>query len=275
MKRRRVSLFSILSGIALLVLLAVNLIPLLLVVRQGFTPESVSVSWPLKLLPKKFGLENFEYLWRSKSLTKNLLLSFWVAFATTFFSIALGFPAGWAAARWKKLEGFTTRLSIISRILPPIAIAIPLTALLIPIGFYNSRSGIGLILAHLTLGIPFSILLAYAAFRDIPREIEEAAYVDGCSIFGTFLRVSLPMVKGSIGAAFILIFILSWDEFAYALLIQVTNRTMPPLIYYYAEYGQLGSASVLAVIMLFPAILVIATLQKLIARGVIAGGIKG
>lgn len=144
-----------------------------------------------------------------------------------------------------------------------------------PLQIYNHPWGFGLIVAHLTMGLPFAILLSYAAFLDLPRELEEAAYVDGCTTFSAFYRIALPAVRGSVGAAFILIFLLSWEEFTYALLIQLTHRTMPPLVYYYTEFGQMGSASTLAVLMLIPAALVIATLQQLITKGVISGGVKG
>lgn len=69
-------------------------------------------------------------------------------------------------------------------------------------------------------------------------------------------------------------FIASWDEFMYALLIQLTNRTLPPLVYYYSEFGQLGTASMLAVLMLVPVMLVIAALQQLVSKGVFTGALK-
>jgi len=271
----RLNWIALLSAVGLVGLLAVNLLPPLLVVRQAFTPESESVGWPLTLLPNRFSVENLLTLWRAQSLVGHFIRSAFVAVTTTAASLALGFPAGWAAARLGVLEGGLTRLSLASRILPPIAIAIPLVALLIPAGLYNHPMGWGLILAHLVQGLPFAVLLAYAAFREVPRELEEAAEVDGCSTLGTFVRVSLPAARGALGGAAILVFLLSWDEFTYALLIQLTNRTMPPLIYYYTEYGQLGSASVMAVLMLVPAILVIAALQRLVSKGALAGGVKG
>lgn len=275
MQRRRFHTLFLLSSLGLAVLLMVNLLPVLLVARQAFTPESESAGWPLALLPERFSLENLVTLWRAQSLVGHFARSFFVAAATTFLALLLGFPAGWAAARWRVLEGPAAKLSLASRILPPIAIAIPLVALLIPVRLYDHPLGAGLIIAHLAQGLPFAILLAYAAFREVPVELEEAAQVDGCTTIGTFARVALPAARGAIGGASILVFLLSWDEFTYALLIQLTNRTMPPLIYYYTEYGQLGAASVMAVLMLIPAILVIAILQRLVMRGALAGGVKG
>jgi ABC-type glycerol-3-phosphate transport system permease component len=145
---------------------------------------------------------------------------------------------------------------------------------LIPAGVYNHPLGIGLIAAHMTIGVPIAILIAFTAFRDLPLELEDAALVDGCSPVMTFLRISLPNIKGALASTAILVFLTSWDEFTYAVLLQLTNRTMPPLIYYYTEFGQLGAASTLALMTLIPAIIVIAALQRLLVRGVLAGGIR-
>jgi multiple sugar transport system permease protein len=264
----------LLSALGLIALAVVNLTPIFLVARQAFSPEDESITWPLRLLPNHISAENLLSLWRTQSLFDHLALSIGVALGTTVISLLLGFPAGWAAARSRLLENFTTRTALISRILPPIALAIPLTALLIPLQLYNHPLGLGLILAHLTIGMPFAILLSYAAFRDVPRELEDAAHVDGCVPFEAFFRVSLPAARGAITSAFILIFLLSWDEFAYALLIQLTHRTLPPLLYYYTEYGQLASASALAMLMLIPSVLVIVLLQKLLSRSILTGSMK-
>ncbi|MGB2957907.1 MAG: carbohydrate ABC transporter permease [Bacteroidota bacterium] len=275
-KRGRLSqpLFRAVSPGALLVLAAVNLVPIGLVIRQAFSPERESATWPISFLPESVTLENLTSLWETQSLGEHLFLSLWVAVLTTLISLALGFPAGWSAARLTVLQKIATRSALLSRVLPPIAIAIPLTAMLIPLGGYNHPFGFGLVAAHLTIGVPIAILIAFTAFRAIPRELEDAAYVDGCSPLGVFWRVSLPTVKGSVASASILVFLVSWDEFTYALLLQLTNRTMPPLVYYYSEFGQLGAASTLAFLMLLPAVLVIGALQRLLVRGVLAGGVK-
>jgi len=267
-------LFRAITPGALLVLAAVNLGPIGLVIRQAFSPEGESATWPISLVPQSVTVENLTLLWETQSLGNHLFLSLWVAALTTLISLALGFPAGWSAARLGVLQKIATRSALLSRILPPITIAIPLTAMLIPVGAYNHPLGLGLVVAHLTIGIPIAILISFAAFRGFPREFEEAAYVDGCSPLGVFWRISLPSVKGSLASASILVFLVSWDEFTYALLLQLTNRTMPPLVYYYTEFGQLGAASTLAFLMLLPAVVVIAALQRLLVRGVLAGGIK-
>lgn len=266
---------KLLTAAGLAVLCVINLAPILLVLRQALSPESESSAWPLTIVPRGISLANLAALWKTQSLLRHVLLSLWVALGTTALSLLLGFPAGWAAARWRRMSPLMTRSSLLSRVMPPIAIAIPLTALLIPLGLYNHPLGLGLIIAHLTLGLPFVILISYASLVDMPPQLEEAAQVDGCSIAGAFWRVTVPAARGAMGAAFLLAFLLSWDEFTYALLIQLTNRTMPPLIYYFAEFGQMGAASTLAALMLIPAVVIIGALQHLRTRSLLSGGLKG
>jgi multiple sugar transport system permease protein len=271
---RRIASATI-SACGLATLVVINVVPILLVLRQALAPESESSAWPLHLIPARISLANLVSLWRTQSLLRHVFLSLWVALGTTGLSLLLGFPAGWAAARWRRLSAPLTRSALLSRVMPPIAIAIPLTALLIPVGLYNHPLGLGLIVAHLTMGLPFVILISYASLVDMPPQLEEAAQVDGCTIWGAFWRVTVPAARGAIGAAFLLAFLLSWDEFTYALLIQLTHRTMPPLIYYFSEFGQLGAASTLAGLMLIPAVAVIGSLQHLKTRGLLSGGLKG
>jgi multiple sugar transport system permease protein len=263
------------SACGLVTLGLINLVPILLVLRQALSPESESSAWPLSMVPGRITLANLVSLWRTQSLLRHAFLSLWVALGTTLLSLLLGFPAGWAAARWRRLSAPMTRSALLSRVMPPIAIAIPLTALLIPLGLYDHPAGLGLIVAHLTLGLPFVILISYASLVDMPSQLEEAAQVDGCTSFGAFWRITVPAARGAIGAAFLLAFLLSWDEFTYALLIQLTHRTMPPLIYYFSEFGQLGAASTMAALMLIPAVAVIGLVQRLKTRGLLSGGLKG
>jgi len=261
-------------AIGLVLLAAGNLFPVFLIVRQALSPEAESATWPLTLLPEVINAENLQRLWQTESLLEHAALSFWVAGMSTMVALLFGVPAGWAAARFGPVSRVAQRSAAASRILPPIAIAIPLVSILIPLALYNHPMGYGLIVAHVLMGLPIATLVSYASFRDVPPELEEAAHVDGCSPFAAFVRISLPAARGAIGSAAILVFITSWDEFMYALLIQLTNRTLPPLVYYYAEFGQLGAASTLALLMLLPVILVVVALQQLVSRGVFAGALK-
>jgi len=110
-----------------------------------------------------------------------------------------------------------------------------------------------------------------AAFAGVPREVEEAALLDGASRAGAFVRVTLPLVRPSLATAALLVFLVSWDEFAYALLLQVTNRPLPPLLYYLSAFGHPGLASAVALLMLVPAVAIALVLEKALRPGVLAG----
>jgi raffinose/stachyose/melibiose transport system permease protein len=165
--------------------------------------------------------------------------------------------------------GFSTVSGI--RLLPMIAVAIPLGTILATLGVYDSPSGIGLAIVHAAIAIPTAALTIYASFAAIPLEIEEAAWIDGASPLRIFLTIDLPMARAAIATALILCFILSWDEFGFALLVQQTNRTLPPLLYYYTVFGNVGPASALALLMMVPAVIVVVALGPSL-RGALTAG---
>lgn len=264
MKRR--GLVAIAFTIAL-----VNLVPLWLVAKQAVTPERESFAWPPTWVPHGFTLENFSGAAAAVPLWQGLALSLSVAALTVVATLAIALPAAWLAARHERSGARLDGIMIVARLFPTIAIAVPLAVIFVRLGLYNDPSGLGLWLAHTLLGLPFAFLILRAAFRGVPTELEDAALLDGASPWGAFVRVSLPLVRPSLGAAAMLVFLLSWDEFAYALLLQVTNRTLPPLLYYLSAFGYPGLSSAVAVLMLLPAVAILLVLEPALRSGVLAG----
>lgn len=259
-----------LLGVALLVA-AVDLLPLALILKQAFTPERESFAWPPTWLPHHLTLANFRALGATIELGNGLELSLFVALLTVALTLALTLPAAWLVGRRPLLDRRFDGVMIITRLFPSIALAVPLAALFVYVRLYNNPAGLGLWLAHTLLAIPVAFLIMRTAFRSVPRELEEAALLDGASGFGAFWRISLPLVRPSLAAAAILVFLVSWDEFAYALLLQVTNRSLPPLLYYLAAFGYPGLASAVAAIMLLPALCIIVVLEPALRAGSLAG----
>jgi multiple sugar transport system permease protein len=105
----------------------------------------------------------------------------------------------------------------------------------------------------------------------VPSELEDAARLDGAPPWKAFFLVSLPLVRPALGAAAMLVFLVSWDEFGFALLLQVTNRTLPPLLYYLSAFGHPGFSSALAVLMLLPALVIVLVLEPTLRSGVFTG----
>jgi len=143
------------------------------------------------------------------------------------------------------------------------------------LGLYDTR--LALILTHVTINLPMTVWLMRAFFREVPREIEEAAVVDGCRPFQAFYRVTLPLVVPGLIAAGILAFIFSWNEFPVAL--SLTSRdlaTVPVAIARFAQqyeiqHSQMAAASIIATI---PALILMALGQRFIVRGLTLGAVK-
>lgn len=254
-----------------LVVAVIDLLPLGLILKQAFTPEPESFAWPPTWLPQQLTLENFRTVRETVELGNGLWLSVLVAALTVVSTLALTLPAARLAARRPSADRPLDAAMILTRVFPSIALAVPLAALFVYVRLYNNPAGLGLWLAHTLLGIPVAFLVLRTGFRDVPIDVENAARLDGATGFQTFWHVSLPLIRPSLAAAAILVFLVSWDEFAYAVLLQVTNRPLPPLLYYLAAFGYPGLASAVAAIMLVPALAIILVLEPALRSGGLAG----
>jgi len=254
-----------------LVITLLALFPLALILKQALTPEIESFAWPPTWFPHTVTLANFRTLHRTVELARGFGLSVLVASLTMLSTLGLTVSAAWIAARRPRLDRPLDATLVIARVFPSIALAVPLAVIFVRLHLYNHPAGLGLWLAHTLLAIPFAFFILRNGFRAIPVELEEAALLDGASRAGAFWRVTLPLARPSLGAAALLVFLVSWDEFAYALLLQVTNRPLPPLLYYLAVFGHPGLASAVAAIMLVPAVLLILVLEPALRSGALTG----
>jgi ABC-type glycerol-3-phosphate transport system permease component len=246
-------------------------LPLYLLAKQSVSPELETFAWPPHWLPHRLTLDHFISVFEVNELRGAILRSLAVAAISAAIATTLGAMLAHAMARSAIAQrvGFSTVSGI--RLLPMIAVAIPLGTILATLGVYDSPSGIGLAIVHAAIAIPTAALTIYASFAAIPLEIEEAAWIDGASPLRIFLTIDLPMARAAIATALILCFILSWDEFGFALLVQQTNRTLPPLLYYYTVFGNVGPASALALLMMVPAVIVVVALGPSL-RGALTAG---
>ena len=246
-------------------------LPLYLLAKQSVSPELETFAWPPHWLPHRLTLDHFISVFDVNELRGAILRSLAVAAISAAIATTLGAMLAHAMARSAIAQrvGFSTVSGI--RLLPMIAVAIPLGTILATLGVYDSPSGIGLAIVHAAIAIPTAALTIYASFAAIPLEIEEAAWIDGASPLRIFLTIDLPMARAAIATALILCFILSWDEFGFALLVQQTNRTLPPLLYYYTVFGNVGPASALALLMMIPAVIVVVALGPSL-RGALTAG---
>lgn len=252
--------------------IAAAVVPLYLLAKQAFTPELETFAWPPAWLPRHLSLEHFVTVFAVGELRGAIVRSLTVGVMSAAGATALGAMLAYAMARGTTARG--TGFGAVSgvRLLPMIAVAIPAGIMLASVGLYDIPSALGLAIIHCAIAIPTAALTLYAAFVAVPREIEEAAWLDGASPARVFLTIDLPIVRGALSAAFVLCFILSWDEFGFALLLQQTNRTLPPLLYYYTVFGNVGPASALALLMMIPALCVVIALGPTLRTALVTGG---
>ena len=141
------------------------------------------------------------------------------------FSIVLGAPAGYALARFRFRGATLFRLMVLlTRAFPVAILALPLTVGFIRLGVYDTALGVALM--HTTLALPFAVLVSASLFQAIPHELEEAAWVFGCSRLSAALRVVLPLALPGIAATAIFAFVISWNEVFAASVLTVRNRTL-------------------------------------------------
>jgi ABC-type glycerol-3-phosphate transport system permease component len=250
------------------------LVPLYLLFKQAVTPDLASFAWPPQWLPQGITAAHFVAVAAVGELRSAVLRSIFVGAVSASIATVLGTMLAYAMAREvsTRAAGFAAVSAV--RLLPMIAVAIPLAISLIALGLYDLPSGLGLAIVHAAIAVPTTALTAYAGLLAVPREIEEAAWLDGASPLRIFVTIDLPQARASIAAGFILAFIMSWDEFGFALLLQVTNRTLPPLLYYYTVFGEVGPASALAILMMIPALCVVVALRPMLRSGLIAGSFR-
>jgi multiple sugar transport system permease protein len=232
------------------------------------------------LLPPNPTLKNYQSIFQNGDFTKALRNSAIVAFSTTVLALIVGSFCAYAIARLR-FGGKALLLGLILSIttFPGIAIAAPIFKLWTDIGLYNTL--IGLIIPYLTFALPLAIYILVSFFREIPRDLEEAAMVDGATHFQAFRKVVLPLAAPGLATAGILTFIFAWNEFLLAITLTSSSaaRTVPAAIAFFTGSTQyevpLGTISAASVTISIPLILLVLFFQKRIVAGLTAGAVKG
>ena len=203
-----------------------------------------------------------------------------VALAPRSWRSAVGSFCAYALARLK-LQGKGLILAIVLTIstFPQIAIAAPLFKLWSDIGLFNTW--LGLIIPYLTFALPLSVYILVSFFKEIPKDLEEAALVDGATHFQAFRKVVVPLAAPGLATAGILTFIGAWNEFLLAVTLTSSSkaRTVPAAIAFFTGATEhevpFGSISAASVVISVPLILLVLFFQKRIVAGLTAGAVKG
>lgn len=224
----------------------------------------------------KPSLENYETVLMKDQYPKYLLNSVITSLSTVAITMAIGSMAGYAFARLKMKKKDTWFFMILTtRMAPAVTFAVPIYLMMVGVGMIDHTAG--LVIVYVFSNMALCIWLTRSFFEDVPKEIEEAAMVDGVSKFGAFIRFAVPIASGGLVATAILIFIFSWNEFFFAsILTQNAAKTFTVhLTSFFGSkrilWGELAAASTLgaSVPIVFALIM-----KQYIIRGLTMGAVK-
>jgi multiple sugar transport system permease protein len=232
------------------------------------------------LLPPSPTVDNYTSIFEDTAFTNALRNSAIIAGSVTVLSLLIGSFAGYALARLHLPFKFLVLAIVLSiSTFPPIAIAAPIFELWTDIGLYNTY--LGLILPSLAFGLPLTVFIMASFFHDIPRELEDAALVDGATRLQAFRKVVVPLAAPGVVTAGLLVFIFAWNEFLFAITLTSTpeRRPVPAAIAFFTGSQQfevpLGTISAASVVVTIPLIVLVLIFQRRIVAGLTAGAVKG
>ncbi len=233
---------------------------------------------PTPLWPKNLTFEAFaEQLSTSSDTLRGFKNSLIIAVGATAISTILSIPAAYGLARFRfKLRKPFILFFLITQMLPSTLILTSLYIMFSNMGILNTY--IAPILADATLGIPFSIIILRTYFISIPKELDEAAKIDGCSSITSFTKIMLPIAKPGVVVAAVFSFVYAWGDLIYGITF-ITNPEMRPItssIYNYVQQYQTlwNSTMAFGIIAIMPVVLIFIFMQKYIVSGLTNGAVK-
>ena len=266
---RLLSRLGMVAGV--LFVLLFTLAPFLWILLTSLKSPALVAARPPAWIPD-FDLTSYRTVLSRHDFMRFALNSTIVATATTAVSISLGSAAAYALVRLRLLALFLG-----ASMFPQIAVVGGVYRILLRLGLLNTYPG--LILPYTALTLPLAVWILASFFREIPREMEDAARIDGCGPWTTLIKIFLPVAAPAVFTAAILIFIYAWNEFFFALLIMTDPavQTLPVGIAQFpgaheVPWGDLAAAAVIATA---PLVVLVLTLQRRIVRGLTAGSLKG
>jgi trehalose/maltose transport system permease protein len=263
--------------VLLLVIGVIAVFPFYYAIVSSMKPPSEL--FDVSYLPE-FRLENYGSVFAEQPFARNIFNSIFVAVAVVVLSLGLGTTAAYALGRVQFKGRAALLLTVLSvSMFPQVAVLSGMFELIRFLGIYNSLPG--LILANLILTLPFTVWVLTTFMRELPKELEEAAYVDGATPLIVVRRVFLPIMWPALVTTGLLAFIAAWNEFLFALTFTLSNemRTVPVAIalitgasQYELPWGNIMAASVIVTV---PLIVLVLIFQRKIVSGLTAGAVKG
>jgi multiple sugar transport system permease protein len=290
-RARRIAAGVVLALAALLILVW-SFAPFFFLVLMSFSPSSELVRSPPILVPNSLTLENYIYIIAPQGVSggqsaveaTRVVSSIWnsliVAACVTAINLALGSFAGYAFSRNRGnrfLSGSLWAL-MMTRMTPSLALILPFFIVFKTLDLIDTRTA--LVIAYCSLILPLSTWIMKGYFDGMPPNIERAGLVDGCTRFQMIRKIVLPLARPGLVAAGIFCFLVSWNEFIFALILTGTPqaKTIPVIIagflvqLRFYDYGPMFAASVMAVL---PPVVITLAFQRYLVRGMLSGSLKG
>jgi trehalose/maltose transport system permease protein len=260
------------------VIIVFNLFPFFWALLSSFRPSNELFS--TKLIPNALTLDHYVEVFKEPRFVQSLINSVIVAGSTVLIALGLGSVCAYALGRLPfRFKGPVLYLILTMTMFPQIAILSGLFVMLRTLDLFNTRQG--LVLTYLIFTMPFTIWVMTQYFRSLPKELEEAAYVDGASPLKVFWEILLPLTMPGLVSTGLLAFIAAWNEFLFALTFTITDqmKTVPVVISQFTgassfeqPWGAIMAASMVVTI---PLVVLVMIFQYRIVEGLTAGAVKG
>lgn len=269
---------TVLHRLAILCYIVFALFPLFWLLKVAVTPNDLLYSEGIRLWPSRTSFEHFGFVLTHSAFPVFFRNSLIVSGATAVIVTMLASLSGYALSRFDfRGKYWLVGLMLITQMFPLVMLVAPIFKILSPFGLTNSLTG--LVLVYTAFNIPFATFLMQSFFDGIPKDLEEAAKIDGATQFMAFSQIVLPLTLPGIAATLGFVFTAAWSELLFALMLISSNdsSTFPVGLLSFVskfsvDFGQMMAAGVLALI---PACLFFVFIQRYLVQGLTAGAVKG
>ncbi len=253
--------------------------PLLWLISSSLKSPQEFASITPSLLPKNVDFSNYSDALNEQGLIRGLGNSLQISIFTTILVLVVSLPVSYALARFRsRLRPVTNGWILVSQVFPVILIVIPLFMILRPLHLTNTIPGV--VIVYMVWSLPFALWMLQGYVAAVPRELEEAASVDGASRVRTIVSIVMPLLRPGLIATAMFTFISAWNEFFFALVLlqDPELKTLPLVLARFVgaegqvQFGPLAAASVLATV---PSLVFFAFLQRRLTSGLLSGAVKG
>jgi len=261
-------------GFAVFVIVSPVILVFLWMLSLSFKPEIENIAYPPIFIPEHPTLANFARVFEASPFGRYLVNSLVVTGSATLLAIAVGVPAGYGIAKAKAYR--LAVLVLIARITPNLSYLIPLFILFQMLGLTGTLWP--MVITHLVITVPIVVWVMIGFFETLHPDLEEAALIDGATLWQAFRHIALPLSRPGIVVAAILAFIFSWNNFIFGVVLAGREtRTLPVAVYNVLTFEQIswGPLAAAALLVTLPVLILTVIIQREIVGGLAAGGVKG